>query len=221
MDQAGIFSGMISQPGPDEVVNELGDKVVGAVLHAVEVAKEQFLKYRREHPDWAADNAPRTLASLIHDWMWTALKQQLDELPHVNLIDRHPTREIAVQVQSEERLSYLLRVKLHHPDGRTSSYQTQSVIDFELQGVRPTFPGFGETRLQAGYEWDKETRTMGDPVISLRDGRDKIIWVHSLAEQEDDADGGTVTRPPKPGPTLPTLDVSAVESDDSTGTEET
>jgi len=212
---------MMSQPGPDEVVNELGDKVVGAILHAVEAAKEQFQKYRRQHPDWAADNAARTLASLIHDWIWADLKQQLDGVTHVNLIDRHPTREIAVQVQSEERLSYLLRVKLHHLDGRTSSYQTQSVIDFELQGVTPSFPGFGETRLQAGYEWDKEARTMGDPVISLRDGRDQIIWVHSLAAQEGEADGGTVTRPPKPRPTLPTLGVSATESEDSTGIEET
>ncbi|MCA1705444.1 MAG: hypothetical protein LC808_20185, partial [Actinobacteria bacterium] len=61
---------------------------------------------------------------------------------------------------------------------------------------------------------------MGDPVISLRDG-DEILWVHSLAAQEDEADGGTVTRPPRPRPTLPTLGVSAAESDDSTGTEET
>jgi hypothetical protein len=62
---------------------------------------------------------------------------------------------------------------------------------------------------------------MGDSVISLRDGRDKIIWVHSLTAQEGEADGDAVTRPPKPRPTLPTLDVSAVESDDTTRTEET
>jgi hypothetical protein len=65
---------MISQPGPDEAVSELGDKVVGAILHAVKAAKEQYLKYRRQHPDWAAGNAPRTLGSLIHDWMWSDLK---------------------------------------------------------------------------------------------------------------------------------------------------
>lgn len=192
---AGIFHGMISQTEPDDVVNELGDKVVGAIVHAVEVAKEQYLQYRRQHPDWAADNAPRTLADLIHDWMWADLKQQLDELPHVNLIDQNSTREIVVQVQSEERLSYRFRVKLHHLDGRTSNYQTQSVIDFDRQDIKPTLPRCGETRLKAGYEWDKETRTMGDPVISLRDGRDKIIWVHPLAEQGE-AYGGTVTRPP-------------------------
>ncbi|MGH3873483.1 MAG: hypothetical protein ACRDSR_18560 [Pseudonocardiaceae bacterium] len=138
-------------------------------MHAVEVARGQFFDYRRQHPDWAADNAPRTLASLIHDWMWTDLKQQLDGLPHVNLIDRHSTRQIAVRVQ---------------------------------------------------YEWDKETRTMGDAVISLRDGHNKIIWVHSLVAQGE-AGGGTVTRLITPGPTLPTLDVLAVESDDPTGTEET
>jgi len=32
--------------------------------------------------------------------MWTDLKQQLETLPQVNLIDRHPTREITVRVDS-------------------------------------------------------------------------------------------------------------------------
>ena len=212
------ISGMVSRADPEAVVRELGDKVVGALVHAVGVAKNYLHEYRRQHPDWAAGNAPRTLASLIHDWMWTDLKQQLETLPQVNLIDRHPTREITVRVDSDERLSYRLRMKLHHRDGRTSSYQTQSVIDFELQGVTPTFPGFGETRLEAGYEWDPETRSMGAPVSSLRDGRDKIIWVHPLMGQGELGDGA-VTLPVTSGPTLPTLDVPPAGSDGQTGTE--
>ena len=156
---------------------------------------------------------------MIHDWMWSDLNQQLDSLSHVILVDRHPTREIAVQVHSDDRSSYLMRIKLHHLDGRTSSYQTQTVIDFELQGFTPTFPGFEQTRLEAGYEWDKETRTIGDAVISLRHGRNKIIWVHTLLDPGAAGDD-TVTRPSKPGPTLPELDVMRRKSDDHTGTEQ-
>lgn len=210
---------MISHPGANAVVSELGDKVVGAIVHAVKVAKETLAKYRSEHPDWAADNAPRTLASLIHDWMWADLKQQLEQVEHVHFIDRQPTREIAVQVESEDRLSYLLRIKLHHLDGRTSSYQTQTVIDFELQGVTQSFPGWGQTRLEAGYEWDKDTRAMGAAVISLRDGRNNIIWVHQLPEQGEEG-SGTVVRPTKPQPTLPGVDVH-MEADDDAGTAQT
>jgi hypothetical protein len=211
---------MISHPEPEAVVSELGDKVVDAIVHAVKVAKEKFHQYRQQHPDWAADNAARTLADMIHDWMWSDVKQQLDSLPHVNLIDKDPKREIAVQVHSDERLSYLLRIKLHHLDGRTSSYQTQSVIDFELQGDTQTFPGWGEVRLEAGYEWDARTRMMGAPVLSLRHGRNNVIWVHELPDRGATA-GGVVSRPAEPGPTPPVVQVPGRESDDQTGTEQT
>jgi hypothetical protein len=212
---------MISHPTPQAVVSELGDKVVDAIVHAVKVAEEKFAQYRAQHPDWAADNAARTIADLIHDWMWTDIKQQLDLLPHVNLIDEDPKREIAVQVHSEERLSYLLRIKLHHLDGRTSSYQTQTVLDFELQGTNETFPGWGEVRLMAGYEWDKATRSMGAPVISLRDGRNKIIWVHQLPDQGGTS-GVTVARPVGPGaPTLPVVEAPSRHSEEQAGTVET
>jgi hypothetical protein len=157
----GIFSGMISHPSPEAVVSELGDKVIDAIVRAVAVAKNEFELYRQQHPSWAAENAARTIADMIHDWMWTELKQQLDLVPHVNMVDKDPRREIAVQVHSPDRLSYLMRIKLHHLDGRTSSYQTQTVIDFELQGRNETFPGWGEVRLEAGYEWDKHARIMG------------------------------------------------------------
>ena len=134
---------------------------------------------------------------------------------------KDPRREIAVRVHSEDRLSYLLRIKLHHLDGRTSSYQTQTVMDFELQGVNETFQGWDEVRLEAGYEWDKDTRTMGAPVISLRHGRNKIIWVYQLPGQGGSA-GATVSRPTGPGaPTLPVVEVPGRDSEEQTGTGET
>lgn len=208
---------MISHPDPDTVVNELGDKVVGALVHAVAVAKQEFTDYRTAHPEWVASHARRTLASWIHDRIWASVLQELDQVEHVYLVDEDPKREITVLVESNDRLSYRLRIKLHHLDGRTSSYQTQTVIDFELQGNTVTFPGWGETRLEAGYEWDKDTRTIGAPVISLRDGRDKVIWEHPLPEQGEPG-AGTVVRPTQPQPSLP--DVEAPEpADENTGNE--
>ena len=180
----------------------------------------KFAQYREQHPDWAADNAARTIADLIHDWMWTDVKQQLDSLPHVNLIDEDPRREIAVRVHSEERLSYLLRIKLHHLDGRTSSYQTQTVMDFELQGVNETFPAGTKSAWRRATS-GQDTRTMGAPVISLRHGRNKIIWVYQLSGQGGSA-GATVSRPTGPGaPTLPVVEVPGRDSEEQTGTGET
>jgi len=210
---------MISHPDPETVLGELGDKVTAAISEAVRFAELEFRKYRQMHPDWAAENAARTFADLIHDWMWTVLKHRLDALPHVNIIDKEPTRQISVQVQSDSRLSYLLRFKLHHLDGRTSSYQTQSVIDFEFQGTNRTFPGFGEVGLEAGYEWNKDARTVGAAVISLRDGRDNIIWVHPLPAPE--AKDDKVTRPMVPGPTSPTVGIQGVATDEQAGSDQT
>jgi hypothetical protein len=219
----GIFPGMISHPSPEAVVSELGDKVIDAIVQAVAVAKDEFELYRKQHPAWAAENAARTIAGMIHDWMWAELKQQLDLLPHVNMIDKDPRREIGVQVHSPDRLSYLMRIKLHHLDGRTSSYQTQTVIDFELQGQNQTFPGWGEVRLEAGYEWDKDARAMGAPVISLRDGRNKIVWVHELPDQSAPPQtGGNVASPPsKPGPAAPVVEVHGHEASDEPVNDET
>lgn len=197
---------MISHPSPEDVLTELGDKVIDALRLGVAHAKEQFRVYQQEHPDWLARNTKRTVANLIHDWMWTGVTTELDETPHVTIIDSDPRRELAIRVESEARLSYLLRLKRHHLDGSTSSYQTQTVIDFELQGPNETFPGYGQVRLEAGYEWDTETRTIGGPLITLRDGRDNVLWTLPLTPHTG-AGGGTVTRPTTPGPVLPTVGV--------------
>lgn len=119
-------------------------------------------------------------------------------------------------------ISYTISLDVtHHLDGRTSSYQTQTVIDFELQGVTQTFPGYGEVRLEASYEWDAKTRTMGAPVISLRHGRNRVIWAHQLPPGQGGAAGGTVPAPTVSGPALPVVEVAERESDDRTGTDQT
>lgn len=201
---------MISHPSPEDVLAELGDKVIDALRLGVAHAKEQLRAYQQANPSWLPGHAKRTVANLIHDWMWTAVTTALADAPHVTIIDRDPRRELVIQVESEKRLSYRLLLKRHHLDGSTSSYQTQTVIDFELQGPNQTFPGYGEVRLKAGYEWDGETRTMGGPLITLRDGHDNVLWTLPLAPHEETG-GGTVTQPTTPEPVLPTIDVPGDE----------
>lgn len=209
---------MDSHPSPEEAKAELGDKVIDAVCVGVAHAKEQLRIYQRDHADWLAGNAKRTVANLIHDWMWAAVTTELAEASHVTIVDSDPRRELAIRVESEQRLSYLLRLKRHHLDGSTSSYQTQTVIDFELQGRNQMFPGYGEVRLEAGYEWDAETRTMGTPLITLRDGRNNVVWTLPLPLYTGSA-GGTVTQPITPEPTPPIVGVQGEdEARDEEGT---
>jgi len=73
--------------------------------------------------------------------------------------------------------------------------------------------------LEAGYEWNKDTRTVGAAVISLRDGRDNIIWVHPLPAPE--AKDDKVTRPMVPGPTSPTVGIQGVATDEQAGSDQT
>jgi hypothetical protein len=211
---------MISHPSREQVVAELGDKVIDALRLGVAHAKDQFRVYQQEHANWLANNAKRTVANLIHDWMWTAVSTELSETTHVTVIDRDPTRELSIRVESEHRLSYLMRLKRHHLDGSTSSYQTQTVIDFELQGGNATFPGFAEVRLEAGYEWDDETRAMGTALITLRDGRDNVIWTLPLPPHA--ASTGTVTHPTTPEPVFPVVGIQGEEdaSNEQTGSDQ-
>ncbi|MBB4686525.1 hypothetical protein [Amycolatopsis jiangsuensis] len=199
---------MISHPVMDTVVAELGDKVILGLARAARHGKREYSVYREEHPDWVAINTPRTIACLLHDWMWSEVDRQFADLDHIHLIDDNVKREILVQVSSAERLHYRVRLKRHHLDGRTSSYRTQNVIDFESQGATDSFPGFDECRLEAGYEWDRETRSMGPGVLTLRDGQDNVIWTYQLPDEPSGEAGGVVAYPNVPGPTLPTVDVA-------------
>ncbi len=65
---------------------------------------------------------------------------------------------------------------------------------------------------------------MGAPVISLREGRNKIIWVHELTEQAArlQTGGGTmVSAQYKTGQTARVVEVLGHEENDARVTEET
>lgn len=199
----------------DAVVSELGDKVILGLARSAQHGKQQYRIYRDLHPDWLAINTQRTIACLLHDWMWSEVDRQFEDLEHISLIDNNVKREILVRVDSADRLLYRIRMKRHHLDGRTSSYRTQTVIDFETQGVTQSFPGFDECRLESGYEWDTETRSIGPGVLTLRNGQDTVLWTYQLPGEPGGAagPGGPIVYPTVPGPKPPTVDVDGVSAD--------
>ncbi|MGL5858984.1 MAG: hypothetical protein ACRC35_11390 [Angustibacter sp.] len=111
--------------------------------------------------------------------MWAHALQIFDAVDGVVLADQPPLREISVGIK------YRLRVKKHDAEGRVSTFLTQGALDF-LEQEPQTLKGMEEVRLIAGYRWLVDETSLGSAVISLRDGRDKPLWMHDLAEPEAD-----------------------------------
>lgn len=197
---------MFVAPASDDVLHALGDKVVHGLSRAVVLARNDLADYRAMRPDWVAASTERGLASWIHDRIWHHLLGQVDGIDDVSVVDQEPTRELYVGI------TYRLRVKRHHIDGQVNTYPTQSALDFLGQGGTMPIPTMEEVNLIAGYEWDREERAMGAPLLSLRNGQSNIVWVIELPEVgEQGGDGGAVVRPIVPDPTGPIVDLPGIE----------
>ncbi|MFF8649935.1 hypothetical protein ACF06D_17130 [Streptomyces griseoluteus] len=204
---------MKSYPSPEDVLSDLGSKVVGGLARAVANTRKDLAAYRETHLSWVSDSSERGLANWIHDRLWAHVCAEFDGQPDIGLSDREPTREITVGV------NYRLRVKRHRLDGKVSSYATQTALEFYAQGVQQVFPGLEEVRLIAGYDWDADSRSMGDAVLSLRDGEEEVIWHISLPEAGTGM-AGVPARPIHPvgsEPALPTIDLPEAGSGDIKG----
>jgi hypothetical protein len=204
---------MKSYPDPDEVLSDLGDKVTMGLARAVAKARRDLAAYRADHSAWVSDSSERGLANWIHDRLWAHVCAEFDGQSDVALSDREPTREITVGI------NYRLRVKRHRVDGKVRSYATQTALEFYAQGAQEAFPGMEEVRLIAGYEWDADARSMGDAVLSLRDGEEVVIWHVTLPEAGTGATGvpARPIRPTEPEPSLPTIDLPATGTGDIKG----
>jgi len=206
---------MFDAPEPDVVLHVLGDKVVHGLSRSVALGRQDLAEYRSAHPGWVADACERGLANWIHDRVWAHLLVQVEGIDEVSIVDREPTREVYVGTM------YRVRVKRHHTDGLVNTYPTQTALDFLGQGGTLPIPTLEEINLIAGYEWDREERAMGAPLLSLRNGRTNIIWSVELPEVGEQGDGGVVVRPTVPGPTGPVIGLPGIEvgRDGSKGTE--
>lgn len=199
-------------PGPDEVLEALGDKVVGAISAAVAGAREDLATYRAVFPDFVADQSARGLLNWIHDRMWARAKASLDDVADVAFVDCGPTHDIWVGN------GFRLRLKRHSSTGAIRAYPTQSALAFISQEPDLlSLIGTVTLNLTAGYEWDELSRTMGEAVISLRDGSfEDVIWMTTLPAES----GGASITPIVPtgdGPTTPVIEVPRYDTTESEG----
>ena len=195
---------MFSYPPPDDVVPDLGDKVVGALVDSTTNTRADLAEYRRAFPQWTADHSDRGLSNWIHDRLWAHLRRGLNEVDRVRLVDQGVTREITVGIR------YRARVKRHDPQDRVRSYPTKSALAFWAQS--DTLAGLDEVRLGFGYRWEPEDRAMGSTVISLRDGLDKeAIWVVEVGTAA--GEGGLAITWTPVDPSLPQIDLYEAAQD--------
>ncbi len=145
----------------------------------------------------------RCLSNLIHDRIWAHLVTLIASNPGTSIKDKGATREIVVGAHLR------LRIKRHHAGDEISTYPTRTAIEFWQQGSQPAFPGLEEVRIAVGYRWDPDTREIGAPLLSLRDGKDHVIWV---VELDEPAAGVKITWTPIE-PTLPSIDFGDLGED--------
>ena len=196
---------MNSHPAQDVVLVGLGDKVPVAIAESVAAARDDLATYRELRSSWVADHSERGLANWIHDRIWAHLMYRLDGEAEITVVDREPMRVFRVGSR------YLLRIKRHGLGDKVSTYPTQTALQFYLQGAQPLFPDMDEVRLAAGYLWDLETRSIGEAVISMRDGLDNVVW--SIIIDLQPATGAVAIRPMGSEPTPPTIDFTDATED--------
>jgi hypothetical protein len=202
-------SGFRSYPAWADVEAALGDKVIEAVVTAVKAATADLADYRRFRPAWVAQASERGLAAWIHDRVWYHLVAALDDHPNVVITDKGVLREITV---GPARSLYRFRVKRHHVDGDVSTYPTQLALEFLAQVEGDMLEGFDELHLIAGYKWNREERAIEYPVISLRDGRQNLIWEHDLSDWDADSTGPQEL-PSVPEPPAPVIEGAAKDAE--------
>ncbi|WP_380160186.1 hypothetical protein [Kineococcus sp. R86509] len=203
----GIFSGMNSHPGPDEVLADLGDKFVQAFLEAMGVTRDDLQDFRGWRSSWFPTFTERFLGNFIHERMWAEMVQRVDDLPGLQIVDKEPRREIECHGR------YTVRFKRHRPGDKIATYATEGALAYWTNRV--TLPGLELVSLAMGYLWDAELRQIGDTVLSFRDGKDNPLWAITLNPPVAGTAGITWN---SIDPQLPSIDLSDIL--DETGEED-
>jgi hypothetical protein len=141
----------------------------------------------------------RGLSNIIHERIWAHLVAAIDGHQGIELRDEGVYREVQVGD------GFRLRIKRHRAGDRISTFATPAAIEFWTQG-RPTLTGQSAITLGAGYRWITDTREIGAPVISYRDGKDNPIWAVELQDPATEGDG-SITWTPITDPSLPLIDL--------------
>ena len=159
-----------------QVLEELGEKVLEALVAAADAARDDLRKYRVTLPDIAAQSSARGMANWIHDRIWYHACRLLDSIDDVVCYEKGPFREIIVKDR------YRIRVKRHRPPAAVATYPTQGALDFmEQPGGQRVLEGMEQLRLIFGYVWDQDSDAMGPAVLSMRHGIRNVLWAHELS----------------------------------------
>ncbi len=180
----------------------MGEKSLGLIADVIAATRADLALYRQTLPEFAAAHEGRGMHNWIHDQLWRHLKLAFDEVDGVVLADQAPTREMWVDGLIR------LRFKKHAVDGSVSTYPTETAMLFMAQ-PSPALPGLDAVHVIAGYEWDEELAHIGAAVMSLRNGQNRVLWLHSIDHYG--TAGGVVPLPAVDGPILPVIHIEGVE----------
>ena len=198
---------MDAYPTPEQVLDDLGDKLVEAFLEAMEVARADLDELRAWRPGWFSLFTERFLANFLHERLWAELITRVSDHPGVQVFDREPRREI------ESGRRYVIRFKRHRKGDRIATYPTQAALAFWTNEA--TLPGLERASLAMGYLWDPELRQVEDSVLSYRDRLNHPVWGVKLGRPGQGGATGITWSPIDP--TLPSIDLSSVlDEDDET-----
>ena len=174
------------------VLEELGEKVLDALVDAVDLTRADLRDYRTMMPDVAAQASSRGMANWIHDRIWSHACRLLDSVDDAVCYEKGPFREVIVQSR------YRIRLKRHRPPAAVATYPTQGAMDFmEQPDGQRVLEGTEQLRLILGYVWDEDSGEMGPAVLSMRHGIKSVLWVHELSSTE----GSATPLPGREGPT--------------------
>ena len=109
------------------VLDELGEKVLEALVGAIDAAREDLRGYRETLPEIALQSSARGMANWIHDRIWYHACRLLDLVEDVVCYERGPFREVIVKDR------YRIRLKRHRLPAAVSTFLTQGALDFMEQ----------------------------------------------------------------------------------------
>ena len=181
----------------DRAIDFLGYKPLRAWASAVARTRASLAIYKRTLPDLAAMHGPRGMANMVHDFAWSHMVAEVDDVDEVVPIENGSLREVLIHDVVRAR------IKRHTGRGAVSTYPTALALQFYAQEKQPLLPleGVEQVKLVFGYVWDPTLSEVGEATVSYPLSARKSLWIRDLPE---DPPSGLVVpaRPRAPSPVI-------------------
>ncbi len=163
----------------DRAMDFLGDKPLTAWASAVVKTRATLALYKNTLPDLAAMHGPRGLSNMVHDFAWSHLLAEVDDMDEVVAIEDGSLREVLI------RDVVRVRIKKHTGRGAVSTYPTALALQFYAQERQPHLPleGIEQANLVFGYVWDPILGEVGEATVSYPLSARKSLWIRELPEE--------------------------------------